>query len=77
MLSLKNGKGIKGGAMISEIDDVCTLTFERPAGDYPVPEFLSALDELYCFFDSKTVSAYEGTLVDAMMMYAKHMAEGE
>lgn len=40
--------------------------------DYPVPEFLKAIDEVYTFFEMHVATHMEELLIDSLKMYAKH-----
>lgn len=43
-----------------------------PKNEYPVPEFLEALDTIYCVYQRWAVGDNERTLADALTMYAMH-----
>lgn len=49
-----------------------TIELNSPA-DYPVPEFLEALNKLYYYFYDYTDDGQQ--LIDAIEMYARHHRE--
>ena len=48
---------------------------KQPENDYPIPEFLAALDNLFCQYSHWSTCEGEEQLVDALDMYAKHKRE--
>ncbi len=51
------------------------ISCRRPEGEYTVPEFLEALDELFLLYRSWSTCEEEIHLADALEMYAKHKQE--
>lgn len=48
------------------------VTCKKPEGEYPVPEFLAAIDAVYCNYMAWALCEDEPCLADALEMYAKH-----
>lgn len=56
-------------------EDGITVACEKPRGGYCIPEFLSAIDAVYCNYMAWAISEDESKLADALTMYVKHKKE--
>lgn len=49
-----------------------SVNCKKPVGEYVIPEFLAAIDDVYCNYMAWATCEQEPTLGDALEMYAKH-----
>lgn len=61
--------------MIDETIKEIPVACKKPTGEYTVPEFLTAIDEVFCTYTSWSTCEEEAHLADALEMYAKHKQE--
>ncbi len=61
--------------MIDEAIKEIKVDCKKPMGEYTVPEFLTAIDEVFCTYCSWSTCDEEIHLADALAMYAQHKKE--
>jgi len=57
------------------LEDGIVVKCKKPEGEYPVPEFLSAIDSVYCNYLAWATLDDEHKFSDALAIYARHKKE--